>query len=1195
MRAIINFFKKQWVIQLIGIIALTLLIWFLAPYVTIKDKEPPLESETARLIAIIVLLFLWGLNILRLQSKAARANNEMAKDLSANSKPEQQVEEEVDSEANEEVSILSKNFDYALETLKSSSKHKRGKQYLYELPWYVIIGPSGSGKTTALLNSGLEFPLAERFGHSSIQGVGGTRNCDWWFTEQAVFLDTAGNYTTQDSHQAVDKAAWHGFLDLLKKHRPRRPVNGILVSMSLSDLMRMTETERGLHAKAVRQRVHELYEQFGVRFPVYMLLTKADIIAGFNDFFADLSREERGQVWGVTFPEEEEQGINQSDVTLRIPKDFDDLLERLNTRLAQRIQDERDVQRRALIFGFPQRMALLKEPVTSFMRESFGANRYQAAPMLRGMYIISSTQEGTPIDKLTGLLSQTFKLDKLPAASFSGHGRSYFVNRLFKEVVFTEAELVGANKKVEKRRVLIQRIAYATAASLAVGLSLLWAHSHSKNKDALTELDGDIAHYKEVEKKYWDWQKDFESLLKQMDALYELTVVYPPEDDIPWDMRYGLYQGEKYQPLADSTYHKILLTHFLPMIQARLERRMQTAEGENLEVLYELLKVYLMLGDPEKIQQELVAPWIEIDWQNNYQPAIQFRLSQHLARLLQLKLPKMGLNEEIITETRQKLTQIPLAQQIYLRIKSRNAVNRQYDFRLADALGKKGSRVFTVKNGSYNLQRIPGLFTYDGFHQIFLDESKQAAKETMAQQWVYGKPDVSDRQVLKKLEEQIHQYYFNDYNQYWDELIANLQIRDTRSLEQSVEILEAVSGIDSPLDKLLNTVAVQSNLTKMPEDEALTAEKLEKGEKTAKAIPNAKMQQLLKVAKAAGEKSQFAKVPGKEVETHFAQLAALVAKSDGGTSTMEQVTADLGDLYNFMSDMGNASNPDAAAAKLLTAQAAGDGNDVVARLKKQAVRLPEPVKTWVNTLAKGNWSIVLGGVSEQLNTSFQADVGNVCASSMEGRYPMDKSSSEEIALPDFAKFFGPKGVLDQFFQDNLKELVDTTTPRWSLLPQESQSIQVSQEIIDQFQSAANIRKMFFQGDNEIPTIKFELKPVFLDAKVAKFWLDIEGQTLSYRHGPLRASNLTWPGTRPGSVRFGFETLDGRSLSRSESGSWAWFRMLDSIDIQQQAWDQYLLTFDIDGFTARYEMRANSVLNPFSSNELQKFSCATPPV
>jgi type VI secretion system protein ImpL len=652
-------------------------------------------------------------------------------------------------------------------------------------------------------------------------------------------------------------------------------------------------------------------------------------------------------------------------------------------------------------------------------------------------------------------------------------------------------------------------------------------------------------------------------------------------------MRFGLYQGEKYQPVAVSSYNKLLTQYFLPLIQARLEQRMQDEEGKNLSVLYQLLRVYLMLGNPEKINAETITPWIKIDWQNNYRRPIQLKLAKHLADLLALPLPKMTLNVQLIKELRQKLTEIPLAEQIYLRIKTENEANKQYDFRLADTLGKKGSRIFTVKDGSYNLQRIPGLFTYDGFHQIFLDESQQAAKEALAQQWVYGKPNVTDKQVLAKLEKQIFNYYFIDFNEYWDTLIDNLQIRETDSLEQSIAILEAVSGIDSPLDKLVNTIAVQSNLTKIPDEEAAETAELEKG---AKAVPNAKMQKLLKVAKAAGEKVQFVKVPGKEIETHFATLAALVAKSTGGSSTMEQIIADLAELNSLMADISNAPNPDKAAAKLLTKSSTGDGNDVIARLQKQANLLPEPIKTWVNILAKGNWSIVLEGVKEQLDTSFQADVSNLCTSSLEGRYPLSKDSEEDVSLQDFAKFFAPQGILEQFFEDNLKALVDTTTPKWTLLPQENQTINVNQAMIDQFQNAAAIRDIFFQGKEPIPLIKFELKPVFLDAKVTKFWLDIEGQTLNYRHGPLQATNLEWPGSRSGSVRFGFDTLEGKSLTHSEEGTWAWFKTLDAIDIQQLSWDKYLLTFDINGFTARYELRANSVLNPFGFNELEKFSC-----
>ena len=120
----------------------------------------------------------------------------------------------------------------ALDLLKKSLG-SRG--YLYEQPWYAIIGPPGAGKTTALLNAGLRFPLAEQMGQGAIAGIGGTRLCDWWFTEDAVLIDTAGRYTTQDSNAAVDRAGWDAFLDLLKETRPRQPLNGLLVAFPLSD------------------------------------------------------------------------------------------------------------------------------------------------------------------------------------------------------------------------------------------------------------------------------------------------------------------------------------------------------------------------------------------------------------------------------------------------------------------------------------------------------------------------------------------------------------------------------------------------------------------------------------------------------------------------------------------------------------------------------------------------------------------------------------------------------------------------------------------------------------------------------------------------------------------------------------------------------------------------------------------------
>ena len=177
-----------------------------------------------------------------------------------------------------------RRFAERMSTALALLKKARGTRgYLYEQPWYAIIGPPGAGKTTALLNSGLKFPLADEMGQGAVAGVGGTRLCDWWFTENAVLIDTAGRYTTQDSNAAVDRAGWHAFLDLLRRTRPRQPLNGVIVAIALSDIAEAPSKERTAHAAEIRRRIKELESRLGVRMPVYALFTKADLIAGFTD------------------------------------------------------------------------------------------------------------------------------------------------------------------------------------------------------------------------------------------------------------------------------------------------------------------------------------------------------------------------------------------------------------------------------------------------------------------------------------------------------------------------------------------------------------------------------------------------------------------------------------------------------------------------------------------------------------------------------------------------------------------------------------------------------------------------------------------------------------------------------------------------------------------------------------------------
>ncbi|KAA1349606.1 type VI secretion system membrane subunit TssM, partial [Escherichia coli] len=135
--------------------------------------------------------------------------------------------------------------------------------------------------------------------------IGGTRNCDWWFTNEAVLLDTAGRYTTQESEQVQDAGEWLEFINLLRKYRRRQPINGVIITISISDLLSQSAEASRQQAVNLRQRLSELHEQLGIRFPVYVMVTKADLLKGFRAWFADYDKAQRDQIWGFTLPWEQ--------------------------------------------------------------------------------------------------------------------------------------------------------------------------------------------------------------------------------------------------------------------------------------------------------------------------------------------------------------------------------------------------------------------------------------------------------------------------------------------------------------------------------------------------------------------------------------------------------------------------------------------------------------------------------------------------------------------------------------------------------------------------------------------------------------------------------------------------------------------------------------------------------------------------
>ncbi|HUN69221.1 MAG TPA: type VI secretion system membrane subunit TssM [Burkholderiales bacterium] len=553
---------KRWLLGALALAALSLTVWFAGDLVAFGAWRP-LETEMARgaLIAAAAVVWAaleWG------RARRARLENERLLEVLAGA-----GESDSAARAAREIALLRQRFEEAAAVLKTARfKGPDGeRRYVHELPWYVFIGAPGSGKTTALVNSGLQFPLRGAGSDPALAGVGGTRNCDWWFTDEAVLLDTAGRYTTQESDLEADAAAWLGFLDLIKRYRPRRPLNGALVTLSISDLMLWSDDERTRYAWHVRARIAELYERLGVRFPVYLLVTKCDLLAGFMEFFGELDADGRARVWGATF-DYAADGFVLGGPGHRFSEQFEDLERRLYAELRNRLERESDLQRRAAAYRFPQEFRGIGPLIEKFLDSAFIGVQGAPEPLLRGVYFTSGTQEGSPIDRVLGTLARSFKLERAAGPALAGSGKSFFLRRLLREVIFPESGLAGSDERLERQARRAKAMAFGAIAAVAASAVALWTVSFFGNRDFISVAQARTASAKgELDKLGTPGVGGEAQLVRALNALRDLPGGYRDRQrGVSVASGFGLSQSEKLGAQAVRAYRNALRDALLPRL-----------------------------------------------------------------------------------------------------------------------------------------------------------------------------------------------------------------------------------------------------------------------------------------------------------------------------------------------------------------------------------------------------------------------------------------------------------------------------------------------------------------------------------------------------------------------------------------------------------------------------------------------------
>lgn len=1159
MRKLVNLLSNRWVLGFIGILALSALIWFGAGYVKFGEDNKSL-SESTRLIIISAIFMFWLVWSLVSWGLEQRQSNQMMEELQSEDQAAAAADPDQER-STEEIKLINDRFREALAVLKKSRFHTgSGTKTLYQLPWYMIIGPPGAGKTTALVNSGLHFPLADSHGSGALGGIGGTRHCDWWFTNDAVLIDTAGRYTTQDSHRVVDNTAWTGFLKMLKKYRPRRPINGVIVAISLQELMVQTADQRKHHAQTIRKRVDELQEQLGISFPVYLMFTKGDLVAGFSEFFSNLSQAEREQVWGMTFALEDGAG----DLGEIFGNEYKKMVERLNQRLLWRVDSERNIDARAMMQGFPNRMDALASNLQGFISTTFALNKYNAAPMLRGVYFSSATQEGSPIDRMMAAVSANFGLPRSVVAPQAGSGKSFFLNRLMNDVIFAESELVGTNRKIESLLRWGRRISFATLAIVSIALTVVWAGTVTQNRGFMAQVSGLIDSYQEAAKTIRAGARNIVPTLEILNPLRGASTVYD-QDEHPWLTGLGLYDG-RVDSAAKTLYQESLSGYLLPGFVSTMERQLGRLTAEDAE-LPGTLGIYIMLSDTARQDNAAILAWAEQHWQQQYKGKVdqQQQLLGHLQQLLAQPLPVSEPSPRVLKRARQQLSRIPMSKRLYTQLQGAN----EAPVDLYQQIGGDSEVAFGISPDDA-LFSTAVLYTKQGFDEVDYGADSDLIEKLEEDRWIYGEIDEAQygEAERKDLSKQIERAYLTDYTRKWQTFLEELNIAPFKDLDSAVESLQLLS--DPSYSPLLTTLELATENTELRP--AMLADAAESG------------------GLAGGLASMApAGMQPTSVDKEFRDLHRLTKSVKGRPAAVQSALDAIGELKEFMDEIAADGNPGEAAFKVTKARFSGSGSNPITLLRKRAGRSPEPLKHWLEQIADHSWAVLMTQTSRYVSEEWNAQVYDSYRDTLVNRYPLDPDGDSETSLADFNGFLGPQGIESTFFNSYLAPFIDSR--KWQLRSVDGRSLSVSNQAMKQLRRARKLRQAYYVSNSNKMVFKFRLKPTKLDAGIKRFSLELASTRLSYSHGPQISKDVSWTSGEDDRVRLLFEDLNGGMHREQFSGDWAWLRLLDASSLSARGnASTFNATFSVGSRKVQYQLTAKTTANPFDTALLRGYRC-----
>ncbi len=1155
----------------LGVIALLAATWWLGPRWQVNGEFPLAAWQMRALVTlgvVLVVAMVWGMVLARRLRKVNVKQSEAQKEQEDPILPMERKQQRL--------------LDRQLAALKSNLPGRKG---IYRLPWYLVMGLEDAGKTSLIQRSGQTYTLT-----NVTRNNRGDRNAfgfDWWIGDEGVLIDPDGELLSQSQGEGagaeIQQRLWNHFIAWLERNRPQRPLNGVVLTIDLASLSVADPDQRRDRAILLRTRLRELMEQIGSRLPVYVTFTKMDLLYGFGPLVRTLSKQEKDRALGFTFSLENQ--MDSDDWLSQFVDRYTALVERLTDRLPDVLANTRDAEERAAAYSFTRQLAGLKPVLEQFLTDLLSADVFSTPAMVRGTFFTSVLQEGVPEDAFVSAAAANYQVaEPIQPAQRSGQSANLFTRELFPKIIYPEAGLAGDNRRVIQSRQRRLAVAAVVAICAGAGMTAGWQHFFIRNAEAATAVENRVQGFID------NWQPvGFEpdntgrNLLGPLDELREATLAFGDHRrNWPLFSDMGLYRGHEVGPEVEKSYLDMLAYQYLPALMFGVMAEMGQAPDNSTERL-EHLRVLRMLYDASGRRTDIVTRYMQNYWQQAFpgQSDLQQRLMGHLdyamahtdlARLTQegdaVAVMTLAPFRSSVQWAQHELGRVATPERVYRDLEIEAEQEFRAPLELARESGPAFSTVFTrvdgygepvVSDGSGEEDplTIPALLTREGLEKWFLRKSGSVTELALVDAWVLGRRDnvefskADEARLLASLQT----LYAEHYAEAWRTALSRIDIQRFEDLNHGVRILESLTSGHEPLASLLGQVRHNTRLVPSAEVESAAAREL------LEQSPHFRMLQ--------------------DIERQFAELNDLTRDNGDQPTGLEQIMLVVGELHEYMRNIQEAPDKGKAALAAARARMGLQGADPIFTLQRMADNQPEPLNRLLTRLATESWRVVLDQAVAQLEREWYREVYQPFQQNLARHYPFNPDSGRDVALQDFERFFAPGGVLDAFYQDNLKLFLEDHPEQ---VGDARRAGLVRGAVLTSLENADRIRRAYFTRGGSLD-VEFSLEPLNLSANKRRSVVNVDGQLVEFSHGPRQSIPLVWPNTLRDSVESRITLVPvqvNRSpRSLSESGPWALFRLLDKADITGVSSSAVDVRFRVDDGDMRYRLHAASNTNPFT--------------